>query len=565
MSTIDSESMSSPMGTNGSKPQSVFERIVFYVLCVLTLFTLYHQTLSLGIFPIANATRWYSDESWVMEEAISQIQHGVVTYPHARASTLQYSKGVLLGTTWLSAMLYGIPAVLAPEGSDIVLIGRIVSLILSILTLCFLYYFLRRLGSPPILGALAVLVVATTRANFIASHCARPDILAGLIVLLVVGYFSIQRSKGFVPSSGRWWFFFGVTIMALAWTSSVHLLTLLGPLALWIMFAFSAFKKPSYYLSAVFGAIALAAILAIVYCVTTSGITFLGSTSHGLQFDFIIKETPILRPFSRSVQVANIIIRLKLFASEAPGVLVLAGLDVVLLIWLKIKHRGIELFSATERFVFSSTAVVMLSWLYLQIASVTYTAHILTVLVFAMCILLARLLPRIAAAKTLAPIAALCGLALGYIGMHDAATAAVSGGLLSGNNRTAMASIVLEIKTDAHTHGIVKPLVVVETPALHEIQTDTGLEVMTDHFSGFRTSNASLLDILKAQHVDYAVLYNSNRYPKNRYELDEFFQTVTRSSDLIAKRTSPLFDMGNSYFDSSDRAMDTLLLYRLRK
>jgi hypothetical protein len=565
MEHIDSESMSSPMGIGGLQRQNVFERGIFYLLVLLTIFTLYRQTVSLAVFPIANATRWYSDESWVMEEAISQIQHGVVTYPHARASTLQYSKGLLLGTTWLSAVLYGIPAVLAPLGSDIVFIGRIVSLVLSILTLCFLYYFLRRLGSPPILGALAMLVVATTRANFIASHCARPDILAGLIVLLVIGYFSIQRSKGFVPSSSRWWFSFGVTIMALAWTSSVHLLTLLGPLALWIMFAFSAFKKPSYYLSAVLGAISLAAILAIVYFLTTSGITFLGSTSHGLQFDFIIQETPILRPFSRSVQLANLVIRLKLFASEAPGVLVLAGLDIILLIWLKIKHRGIELFSATERFVFSSTAVVMLSWLYLQIASETYTAHILSVLVFAMCLLLARLLPRIATGKMLAPIAALCGLALGYIGMRDAATAAVSGGLLSGNNRIAMVSIVQEIKADARAHGISKPLVVVETPALHEIQTDTGLEVMTDHFSGFRTSNAPLLDILKNQHVDYAVLYNSNRYPKNRYQLDEFFQTVTRSSDLIAKRSSPLFDMGISYFDSGDRAMDTLLLYRLRR
>jgi hypothetical protein len=539
-------------------------RIALALLVFLTLVTLFLQTRSLSIFPIANATRWFSDESWVMEEAKAQIEHGVVYYPQARASTLAHSKGLLLGTPWLSAALYGIPATFVSPGTDLVIVGRVVSLMLTVLTLILLFRFLRELHTPAYLGAFAAMLIASTRASFIASHCARPDVLAGLIVLIVVAYLAVLRDRGFVPSSRVWWFGFGAILMGLAWTSSVHLLTLLGPLTLWVMFSFGAFRRFGFFIAAVAGAVCSALILFGIYTITSSGITVFGSSSQGLQFIKVVQETPILRPFSRSVQVANLLIRAKLFWREAPGFLLFGFIVTLLYAAVKLRNRNASVFSWAERFVLASTVVVLLSWLYLQAAGVTYTMHILPLLTFTLTLVLSASLRQFGRVSTIIPaLTLICGGVLFGFALVDSNTALVSGSSLTKNNSSAMTDIRAIIHTDAIQHGLTKPLVIAETPALHDLLADTTLTVMTDHFTAFQTSTTPFSQIMQQEGAKYAVLFTSDHYPKNRYTMDEFFQAVNATGTIIGRRSGVLFDMGSSYFEPSKQAIDTLIVFRL--
>jgi len=544
---------------------SSFERWVGYALLMLTALTFVMQTGSIAVFPIANATRWFSDETWVMEEAQSQIETGVVTYPHARASSLTSAKGMLLGTPWISSVLYGLPITLSPQGSDIVLIGRVVTLVLTFLTAFLLYYFARRLGASMILSAFGPLLMVGSRASFITSHCARPDVLAGLVVLLVVGYFSLLRKRGFVPKSNQWWFVFGLVMMGLAWTSSIHLLTLLGPLAIFLMYSFGAFRKPGFFFGALAGALTMALVLGGIYTLTTAHALASGNAPHEVQFDKIILQTPILRPFSRSVQVANILIRVKLLWAEAPGVFALIIAAKLALIAACAKTRSLKFFTPTEKFLIGATIAVLLSWLFFQLASQTYTMHVLPLIVLLMLVLLQstlRQLPRLQ--RSFEMIAVLGGI-IGFIfAMNDAETAKASATSLDRESKQHLGEIMTRLQADhVGQSSSKKPLIVAETPFVHQLALDTSVSFLTDHFTGFRTTSDNFLTTMRNAGVSYILLFNSDHYPKNRYTDDQFFKEVTDSCKRIATASGELFDMNYSYFDTNYRSIDSVLLYKM--
>ena len=500
------------------------------------------QLRSLFIFPQPNSIRWFGDETWLMSEARQQIATGVVTYPLAVGSQLAHGKGLVLSLTWFSSLLYGLPALIF--GGDSVMMGRCVTAGLAIALLIALYVCSRALGASRSAASLAVLLLISTRAFFFASHSARPDLLAGLIVLCVLA-FMVHTSSSGVQRKSAWWFWYGTIVLFLALSSSIHLVTLLIPAAIYFYWQMSTGQHGRALVRSATGAIVVLAILSTVYYFTTGSLSLFPPSARTGQFHDVLTAIPILRPFSRSVQVANIIIRVKQFVADAPEIFLLSIL--LPFVWrLKLKH-----------ILAVATSIVVLSWLLLQGAEVNYLIHILPLLFLCLAIAISRFVNRwnysIWAFTVIGVLAFL-------FSVRDSNSALANGTVISQSNQLATGVIERQIESTWDKSG--KPLVLTEPPMLDRLSQDTLLRVMTDHFISFPEQDEPFDSFFAREHVNYAVLYNSRVYPKNRPMEDPFYQSVERAGNVIERYVGTSGDIGRSYFQAFTW-MDTVLIFKL--
>jgi hypothetical protein len=505
------------------------------------------QLRSLFVFPEPNSLRWFGDETWLMSEAHEQISTGIVRYPLAIGSQLEYGKGLVLSMTWLSSVLYGVPVWIS--SNDLVAVGRIVTAALALLMLGALYGCSRKLGASRFASALAVLLLISTRSFFFASHSARPDVLAGMIVLLVIALgtrYSEQIPQ--ISQSKRWWLGYGMVFMFLAVSSSIHLLTLLSPLALFLFWRITENEKAlksrkQAAVAAAIGALSMLAIFILAYYAANGSLDLFPASSG--QFHDVLHSIPILRPFSRSVQVSNTVIRFKQVIAEAPVILILPL--IAPLVW----KRGVRHTVAIASFL------VGLSWLLLEGSEINYLIHLLPIFFLGLALATSRLVDRWNASWV--SFAALAVIVF-IFGWHDASKAFESASSIDASNRNTAQTIEAQI-TSTWPY-ISKPLVLTEPPTLDRLSQDTSIRIMTDHFISFPLWKVPLDSFFAREHLNYAVLYNSPAYPKDRPHNDPFYQDVARSGRLIGRSIGISGDVGRDYFDHSDW-QDTILLFKL--
>ncbi len=504
------------------------------------------QLRSLFVFPEPNSLRWFGDETWLMSEAIQQITTGVVHYPLAIGSQLEYGKGLVLGMTWLSALLYGLPA--WTVGHNPVAVGRGVTAVLALLLLVALYASSRMLGASRLASALVVMLLISTRSFFFASHSARPDLLAGMIVMLAVaiGTRYSARNAGIIHTS-LWWFAYGAIFMFFAVSSSIHLLTLLAPVALFFLWRFTNNGKIHSTVRAAFwsavGWLAMRGALIFAYYAANGSLELFPKSAS--QFHDVLHSIPILHPFSRSVQVANIVTRIKQIIAEATVIVVLPF--IILFAW----KRGVR-----HTFAIASL-LVGISWLLFEGAEITYLIHLLPLLFLGLAIALTRLAERWNV--TWVPITAL-GVIVFVFSLRDSARAFENASAIDVSNRNAARMIKTQIASTWHAASM--PRVLTEPPMLDRLSQDTSIQIMTDHFLSFPLRIEPLDSFLAREHVNYAVLYNSPTYPKNRARDDPFYRGIHRSGLLIASYIGTSGDVGRDYFHHSDWR-DTILFFKL--
>jgi hypothetical protein len=497
------------------------------------------QFSSLCIFPVPNALRWYGDETWLMSEAHEQIATGTVRYPIALGSTLSESKGLILSMTWLSAALYGLPTALFD--ADPVCVGRVVTAALSVLLLITFYFAARSFGSSSTIAFIGIALLVSTRAFLFASHSCRTDLLAGLTVLLFVW----RMMQTLSDHSARWWLGYGALVVFLCVSSSIHLLTLLGPVALYFAWRRGAFSSASHIVSLVAGGVTMLLLLVAVYGMTSGSIMLFSPHSH--QFGDVLSSIPILRPFSRSVQVSNLLIRAKEFWAEAP-----IAIFLLPVIGIGIWKRRIQ----SELLV--AACIIVLSWLLLEGAEVNYLIHLLPLLILLSAISLSTLSRKRWHTISFATIALI------LIGI--AATDSIK------VQHTAEA---IERSSDAATHAIVqsiasswshseRPLVLSEPPSLERLAQTSQIRVMTDHFISLPEQEESIDSTLRRLRVNYAVLYNSPTFPKRRDLTDSLYRILIQEGTVIHRATGTSGDLGRDYFGTSTW-QDTLILIKLHE
>ncbi len=505
------------------------------------------QLRSLFVFPEPNSFRWYGDETWLMTEAHQQLSTGKVTYPLAIGSQLAHGKGLVLSMTWLSAVLYGLPIWLS--GQDPVATGRIVTAMLALGLLFSLYFTSRTFGVSRLASALVILFLVGTRAFFFASHSARPDLLAGLIVMLVIGSLS-RASSAIIPRRNRGWFAVGAALVFLAVSSSVHLITLLGPVAIYLVWQGTKGTpgtKWQFRWACAAGAISLLGILVFLYYLTNGSLRLFPPSASNGQFHDVLHAIPIFRPFSRSVQVANIVIRFKEFVAEAPAIFLLPLLipftDPV---------------NASRRTLALSVSIVALSWLFLEGAEINYLMHLLPLLFLCGTLAIAKIIERWHFSRY-----TFFALAVAYfiLGLRDAGMAFTTGSEIHTSNQ--QAAKIIDDSITSSWRSADTPLVLTEPPMLERLSQDRAFRTMTDHFISFPNYPIPYDSFFSREHVNYAVLYNSPTFPKNRPVDDPFYQSVLRNGDVVTKVDGMSGDAGRNYFDHSNW-QDTILLVKLK-
>jgi hypothetical protein len=390
-------------------------------------------------------------------------------------------------------------------------------------------------------------LLVSTRSFFFSSHSARPDILAGLIVLLFVVYCTL-RTRYQRQRNGAWWMTYGAVVTFLAFSSSIHLLTLLTPVAIFFAWKLGAFSKAINFIFSILGAFVMLGLLVGAYYLANPDLSLFTAGVGHTQFHDVLQSIPALRPFSRSVQMANVLIRVKQIIAEAPSILLL----LVLVPFLPRSwwHQRQHTFSI-------AVGIVFLSWLLFQGAEINYLIHILPLLFLALALVLTTLRTTAVLRWVLAAIS----IVFVMFSFRDASFARNVAMAIDNSNRDGVNNIRESIKQT--WHGSSAPRVVTEPSTLDRLSQDPSITTITDHFISFPTRVEMTDSFLARQRIDYVVLYNSPTYPKNRPENDPFYQAVNRSGHVILAQPDKSGDVGRDYFHPSPW-QDTLLLFQLR-
>ncbi len=530
------------------------EQLTTLALAALLFIVLASQLQSLFVFPQPNALRWFGDETWLMTEARSQVTEGVSRYPLAVGTSLTQSKGAVLGMTWLSGVLYGVPA-LVLHGS-VVSVGRMVTMLIGLSLLGLFYFGAMRWKVDRRIALLGMILLVANRAFFFASHSCRTDLLAGAIVFAVVIALELRHKCG--PDSLRSieLILLGSGLSFFAVSSSLHLLTLLFPIGIFYLWRFGALRDWRASLIASGAAIGMFALLLAIYLLTTHSLSLWTFTAGNSQFNDVVHEVPILRPFSRSVQAANLMIRTKFFLTEAP---IYLAIIPILIGWI-----GYSLYKKDSKALHATLAIpvllVLLSWLFLNGAQITYLTHLLPVLAFATMVIVNRWTRHLSSALMLG-LALAVAMPLAITATRDARAAEEEANKISNANHVAVARIMAAIRHQGSLRE--RPRILTEPYSLDALTCYDSIDVATDHFISFPEKRETTSEFLHHNNIRYVVLFNSPAYPKDRPEDDPFYRDVNHACTKVLRVTGTLGDMGRTYFEPSASLIDTLTLLRV--
>ncbi|MDP4199430.1 MAG: hypothetical protein Q8922_09880 [Bacteroidota bacterium] len=521
-----------------------WEDLIFFGLLLAASALLMFELTSLFVAPIADSYLWWGDESWLMTEFRTQMLTGVFRHPYALSSSLAHGSGLIFGNMWLTAALYGLPATLA-KSSDVVMIGRTVTALLSVTLAFVLYECIRKLSGERLLALFGVIVLVTSRSFLLTSHSARYDILSALAILVGVAMAMMHLH---IHIGKRSAFLAGLSIAATL-LISVHVVLALGLAALVVVHVRSQAKAWSTGLFL----LGVATIGIILYLLShIIGIPSVNTTSGS--FALNIHDIPALRLFSRSVQIANLLQRWSTITSFAFGYVILAALVLLLTVVRGIRKSGRLNIPAWTWLI----VIVLLSWLELESAAPTsYLIYILPVLSLGIALTLKATTSKGIASS----IVVLCSAAMFYFAFHDSWQARKNGLLLTRANDDAIGAASAEIEQDT-TH----PLVLAFNPAVHRLMTDSAIRLMTTHFIEFPISIVPVDSILRSEHVRYVLVYRSALKPDYMREVEPITNAAKRAGTLVWERTSAILtDVGRSYFDTSMSGHDTLRVYKIRE
>lgn len=524
-----------------------YERPITWLLALALVVLLVLQFRSLYVFPVYDSARWWGDEFGQVIELKTEIEEGVARIPTGYGATVAETNGIVRANSWLAAAFYGLPAVLFFPTFDLVTIGRTVTALLSVVLIVCLFWSLRSSGSTSVFAFAILLLLVTNRAFLFATHSARLDVAAGFAVLAWLSYIIRASAEG---RSYRWWFLLGAVTFLLC-TLSIHLLTLLGPVAIFAVWRLGGFRRPLRALSAVLGVLLCVGILLGTYALTSAPFTLFGETGPGtLQAQEVVAAFPGLRPFSFSVQSSNIIQRFELLIEDAPiFVLPFTLAMVAIAVIVPAFARKLNLSEYTIRLL-GSTGIITWSWLEFQSSSAYYLLHLLPLLAFAIGAIVHRAFET---SRAISVIGFLVLALLYFSNIQDSIKAEVNGAQMSTENRAAIQAVIPRIDPKAK--------ILTQIPAISLVHESLDRRMMTTHFVNFPKADQAHSDLLVDHDVRYILEYRTSRMPNFSFEsatLNNLAALGTIDTQFIGR----FFDVRQSYFHPL-HGSDTLTLYRL--
>ncbi len=536
------------------------ERVAAAFIATLVVIVLALQARLLYIFPQPDGARWWGDETGQMLELRTELQDGYARIPTAFGSSVAITNGLVRGNSWLAAALYGVPVLVFSHVANVVVIGRTVTFALSMVLLFMMYAIMRASDVSRVLALFALLLLVTTRSFFFASHAARLDVAASIAVLAFAWYLSSRydalKQERWKPSS-LWYFCYGAAVVLFA-TLSIHLLTLLGVLSFYMFWRFGTFRKPSAIVWVAAGAATILGLLLGVYAIAGAPFSFYSPSSAPNQFQSVAAELPILRPFSRSVQFANMIERVHGLWAEAPAFLILVFIGIV----LRLTARSSVQKSNRGAWLSGAAIVIAVAWLLFQSPALYYYVQVLPLFIVAMVIGISK---RWKLSVPVLSIMAGIAIVLGYFGFTDTIRASRVAETIERGNHAALVDALAIIDKSAVTSKA--PLILAQNPAIAMLEHDSSVRLMTAHLVSFPVSSEPIAKVLRNLNVQYILLYAAHDGSIYSAEYHALHPLADSIGTIVLRKSGILFDVHRDYFTpdalSENSAQDTLILYKL--
>ncbi|MDP4198844.1 MAG: hypothetical protein Q8922_02620 [Bacteroidota bacterium] len=533
---------------------------IAYLILAASLAIYVLQLRSLYVVPVADSVRWGGDETWLMREFGNQAAHGVMAYPEHFGNATR-TDGVLAGSMWVNALIYGVTGHVFFPAHDFAAIGRTVTAILGLILILSLFLILRRLETRPVIAACAVALLTISQGFAWATHCARYDLLTGLVLLGYV-YFLARQSETQMNTRRAFWT--GFTAIGLL-IFSRHMLTLPAGATLAFILSVKLWRDRRILSSWLLGVLSAATTLSLAYWLGAGEFSLFGRGGSMGSFSFVLQQIPIARPFSRNVQISNLIERYNLFAGDAPGVLLLAAVAIILAIsymvwqWRMRRHgRQLRLAMApAQTFAMLATVFCIIGWCLFQGSRPYYLFHI-TPLVIACGAIVLELFAEVHTARWFGSSGAIAVLVAG-IGMQasHAIPATAFGAAVVRDQSAAIRRLLEEAPP--------KSRILVDVAGLNFALMDTTHQILTlDMFQPPPTAEDAVSK-LRANKIDFVILRSSpvgTPFEPGRSLLPHVLDSIGGARDTML---GFFYDDGRNYDASLDRlieqGLDTLKLY----
>ncbi len=498
--------------------------------------------------PVPNSFNWWQgDETWLMAQSRSFVTTGHYINPLAPGSEYSECSGLLFGSCYFTAMLYGIPLLIVKDHS--IEVGRTISLLFAVATLLMLWIVAKRYEVPAILRALGCLLLASTLCFFITSHCARSDTLIGLSILALSGFLPLIIQKSFPKRD----IILGL-ILPLCPLVNGHVLILAFPMIGYITWNAGCFKHPKLMLRMGSSAVAGFALLLIAQE------ALLGSSSLLGPFSGSSGRMPIMRIIHPKADLSNLNWRLFIANVWAPSLLWISIVLFLALVWARVrfgfKFSNIE--TAARRSI-TCVALAIIPSILLEYYEPRYFIYVLPSIVLAFLILFSQLLKYLGRCSQLIISLALSSCLVIGIGKYWTAASKLgeSGNKITSSNKAAVSEALKVIHS--HFKGVPR---IYSTVTGEAVAMDDSCTLVTPimYYNPIHTES-SREDLWKNAEINFAIVCN----PAHNLDWNETDSSISWLDRIHAKkifeRVGPLWDIGRSYDTTDLRLLDTLRAY----
>jgi len=510
--------------------------------------------------PIANTWIWWpGDETWLMSQYHEFVTTGHYINPLAPGSIFAQSSGLMFGSCYLTAALYGLPLLLGTivpiiKGHTID-VGRTISFVFSILTLFALWMIAKRYNVRAVLRAFGCLLLASTVCFFMTSHSARSDMLIGLTILIIAGYIPLMVDK---PQT-NWAIVLGLLI-PISLLVNGHVLIVSFLTIGYATWSRGIFRSKKSVLQCIGAATAGFACLLIIQW------ALLGSLSLVGPFNDTSSTMPFARLLHPRAHLTNYNWRLFIANSWSPGVMWVAEALLAAIIWgaIRYKIRFSQMEPAARRFIICA-ALIVLSSIYIEYYWPRYLIYVLPTIVLSFLIVIAHLLrtlPRSSAtALTIVLSVCLAFAILKYQG--EASRLGAAGEIITAANESAVTDALSTIhsRQSVRSDRFHRPRIFSTVPG-QGIVMDDSCDLLTPVMYDWKGDHTLTRDeVWQRAKIDYAIVCNQAQ-GNDRGEADSSIDWLARSrARLIFERAGPISDIDRPYDLSNLKLLDTLRVY----
>jgi hypothetical protein len=516
------------------------------ILLILIVIVLADQSRFLYTNPVPDTGMWFGDESWTMLTVRALARTGVARVPEAIGSSLAHSNGLINGSIWLSGFIYGIPATLFSNVASPVAIGRTITLVLSLVSLLFVYRLARRLGASSVAALIGEFTLVISNTFYFSSHSARLDMVTGLAVLL---YFCLLVSlfERFETSGLRaGWAFLLPLLATLSLTIYVHVPTLIVlPLLYsgWRLRLFHSYRTFTLFLlGALTGVVAMVGI----YWISAADARSLHLLGKGYnQYYNVANSLPVLHLLSWRVQKINTLDRFLQVWDVASPILIALAFGIAARMWKRVP------LTAKEQFFLANAVLLFIGWMLFGGPAVFYNIYVLPIAAVCCAVLLAPVLQH-SPLKNVGALVPILMVIAAFVIVSQERRGTVGERLVTGN-REAIATLIAPIASQDNP-----PLILTDEPAEHVISGEPNVRLMTNHLLLFGDEDKPLPDIFRERHVDYLLLYSGAHWRSP-------FRGIADSLyDVVGERVGTFTDLGRTYDEPHWNEFDTLRLYKTK-